>query len=88
MIADTQVLRALVGLFDGNICLSWHTKSTGVLAMNRARSVTPDGVQIAKQHVTGTGTEEFEEQSCFRLLLGLELQVGFHAICGYVVIAP
>lgn len=65
MTADTQVLGALVGLFDCNICLSWHTINTGVLAINRMRSAMPDGTQIAKQNITGTGTGEFEERSCF-----------------------
>ena len=73
MTADTQVLGALVGLFDCNICRSWHTKNTGVPAMNRVRSVMPDGARIAEQRVTDTGTDEFEERSCFSSLLALGL---------------
>lgn len=70
MTADTQVLGALVGLFNCNICLSWHSKNTGVPAMDSVHSVMPDGTRIAKQHVMGTGTDEFEERSCFSSLLG------------------
>lgn len=73
MTTDTQVLGALVGLFDCNICLSWHTKNTGVLAMNRVRSMMPDGARIAKQQVRDTGTDEFEERRCVCSLLGLGL---------------
>lgn len=38
--------------------------------MDSVHSVMPDGTRIAKQHVTGTGTDEFEERSCFSSLLG------------------
>jgi len=73
MTADTQVLGALVGLCDRNICLSWRTKNKGVLSMNRVHSAMLVGAQIAEQHVTGTGTDDFKERSCFSSLLGLGL---------------
>ena len=41
--------------------------------MNRVRSVMPDGARIAEQRVTDTGTDEFEERSCFSSLLALGL---------------
>ena len=41
--------------------------------MNRVHSAMLVGAQIAEQHVTGTGTDDFKERSCFSSLLGLGL---------------
>lgn len=44
--------------------------------MTSVHSLMLDGARITKQHLTGTGTDEFEERSCFSPSLSLGLVGG------------